>query len=162
MVSADPFFTSSPRAANKSSTLPGSPNHPSRSAIRWRLLQPSHLATTTPFSYDSRQAVLTDLVSHTLHVNTMARSCLLDVFKLETAEWVLGIVFDDGCDFFSLGESSFSTCLLTIPIWTSDENDENTATKKKNPNILKNKTPNFRNKEEENHFYFILFYFQII
>uniref|UniRef100_A0A3Q7GN51 Uncharacterized protein n=1 Tax=Solanum lycopersicum TaxID=4081 RepID=A0A3Q7GN51_SOLLC len=36
-VSTQPFFTSSPRAARKSSTLPGSPNHPRRSAIRHRL-----------------------------------------------------------------------------------------------------------------------------
>ncbi|KAG5607534.1 hypothetical protein H5410_029026 [Solanum commersonii] len=35
--STQPFFTSSPRAARKSSTLPGSPNHPRRSAIRYDL-----------------------------------------------------------------------------------------------------------------------------
>lgn len=85
-VSTVPFLTSSPRAARRSSMLPGSPNHPSRSAIRWRLLHPPHLTTTTPFSYDSRQAVFTDLVSQTLQVKTMARSCLEDVFRFDMAE----------------------------------------------------------------------------
>jgi len=85
-VSADPFFTSSPRAARISSMLPGCPNHPRWSAIRCRLLQPPHRATTTPFSYDSRQTVLTDLVSQTLQVKIMARSCLGEVFKLDKEE----------------------------------------------------------------------------
>ena len=85
-ISADPFFTSSPRAARKSSILPGSPNQPRRSAIKCRLLQPEHLTTTTPFSYDARQTVLTDLVSQTLQVKIIARSCLEDVLKLDLAE----------------------------------------------------------------------------
>lgn len=89
-VSTEPFFTSSPRAAKKSSTLPGSPNQPRWSAIRWRLLHPLQRATTTPFSYDSRQTVFTNRVSQTLQVKIMARSCLVDVFRLEKAlYWTL-------------------------------------------------------------------------
>ena len=65
--------------------LPGSPNQPSLSAIRWRLLQPPQRATTTPFSYESRLAIFIDLVSQTLHVKTMARSCLGEIFRLEVS-----------------------------------------------------------------------------
>lgn len=83
--STELLFTSSPRAAKRSSMLPGSPNHPRWSAIRCRLLHPLHRATTTPFSYDSRQTVLMDLVSQTLQVNIMARSCREETFKLEVA-----------------------------------------------------------------------------
>ena len=100
-VSADPFMTSSPLAANKSSTLPGSPNHPRRSAMRWTLLQPPQRARTTPLSYDSLLNVFTDLVSQTPQVKNMARSCLVDVFRLDLA------------DNFMLASASFSAELRT-------------------------------------------------
>ena len=55
------------------------------SAIRWRLLQTPHRATTTPFSYDSRLAIFMDLVSQTLHVKIIARSCLGEIFRLDAS-----------------------------------------------------------------------------
>jgi hypothetical protein len=82
-VSAEPFLTSCPCAARKSSTLPVCPNQPSLSAMRWRLSQPAQRATTTPLSYASRLAVFMHLVSQTLQVKTNARSCLGETLRLE-------------------------------------------------------------------------------
>uniref|UniRef100_A0A0A9DDB1 Uncharacterized protein n=1 Tax=Arundo donax TaxID=35708 RepID=A0A0A9DDB1_ARUDO len=89
--------------------LPGSPNQPNLSAMRWRLLQPPHLATTTPFSYDSRLAIFIDLVSQTLHVKTMARSCLGEIFKLEVSlTWKLDSEIVTEAGGVSVLESSWS------------------------------------------------------
>ena len=43
-----------PLCRRKSSTLPGLPNQPSRSATRCRTSQPGHCTITTPFSYARR------------------------------------------------------------------------------------------------------------
>ena len=119
--------------------LPGCPNIPRWSAIRCRLLHPPHRATTTPLSYDSRQTVFTDLVSQTLQVKIMARSCLADGFKLEFAEYftvelsllfILAGAFTESQSGFKVPVSWFSKSSLAwlvgcvcvwIPLWKNSD-----------------------------------------
>ena len=70
--------TTSPRSLRKSSTLPGSPNHPYRSATRCWVWHPGHRTMTTPLSYAWRLNPFAARVSHRPHVNIMYRSFRAD------------------------------------------------------------------------------------
>ncbi|KAM0981977.1 hypothetical protein ACFX13_015287 [Malus domestica] len=81
----------------------------------WRLLHLPQQATTTPFSYDSLLHVFMDLVSQTVQVKSMARSCLGDIFCSEEAENLVSellIVFASLFG-FELASSRFAKSSLT-------------------------------------------------